>query len=75
MHNEFFLKDVAGFLGGYYTFIALVNGVAALILWRKQGRTGWAVTWAGFAVAMLVLVSRVRPAGGPAFRGAAPRRR
>ncbi len=31
--------------------------------------------WAGFAVVMLVLVSRVRPAGGPAVRGAAPPRR
>ena len=57
MHNEFFLKDVAGFLGGYYTFIALVNGVAALILWRKHGKTGWAVTWSAFAVAMMILAA------------------
>ena len=58
MHsNGFFLKDVAGFLGGYYTFIAIMNGVAALILWRRQGRTGWAATWAVFAGAMMILAS------------------
>jgi len=33
MHsNELFLKDVAGFLGGYYAAIAIMNGIAALIL-------------------------------------------
>jgi hypothetical protein len=43
MHsNGFFLSDVAGFLGGYYTFLAIMNGVAALILWRRQQRNGWA---------------------------------
>ncbi|MFM9058949.1 MAG: hypothetical protein ACKOSQ_07495 [Planctomycetaceae bacterium] len=57
MHNAYFLKDVAGFLGGYYTFIALVNGVAALLLWRKHGKTGWAVAWAAFAVVMMILAA------------------
>ena len=33
MHsNGFFLSDVAGFLGGYYTFLAIMNGVAAMIM-------------------------------------------
>ena len=37
MHsNGFFLNDVAGFLGGYYAFIAIMNGIAALVLWRKK---------------------------------------
>ena len=58
MHsNGFFLKDVAGFLGGYYTFIALMNGVAALILWRRKGQPGWALCWAAFAGVMMVLAS------------------
>ena len=35
MHSSgFFLNDVAGFLGGYYTFLAIMNGIAAFILWR-----------------------------------------
>jgi hypothetical protein len=58
MHsNGFFLKDVAGFLGGYYTFIAVMNGVAALILWRRKGQVGWALAWTAFAGAMMVLAS------------------
>jgi hypothetical protein len=57
MHNPFFLKDVAGFLGGYYTFLAVMNAVAALILWRRKGQTGWALVWTAFAAAMMVLSS------------------
>ncbi|MGI9178159.1 MAG: hypothetical protein ACR2IT_09930 [Pirellulales bacterium] len=58
MHSSgFFLKDVAGFLGGYYSFIAIMNGVAAYILWRKKGQLGWALTWTVFAGAMMVLAS------------------
>ena len=57
MHNPFFLKDVAGFLGGYYTFLAAMNAVAALILWRRKGQAGWALVWTGFAAAMMVLSS------------------
>ena len=57
MHSSgFFLKDVAGFLGGYYAFIAVMNGVAAFLLWQKK-RNGWAVTWASFAGAMMILAS------------------
>jgi hypothetical protein len=58
MHsNGFFLSDVAGFLGGYYTFLAIMNGVAAMILWRRQQRTGWAIVWASFAGVMMILAS------------------
>jgi hypothetical protein len=58
MHsNGFFLTDVAGFLGGYYTFLAIMNGVAALILWRRQQRNGWALIWSVFAGAMMILAS------------------
>jgi hypothetical protein len=58
MHsNGFFLKDVAGFLGGYYTFIALVNGIAAMILWRRKQQPGWAIVWAAFAGLMMILAS------------------
>jgi hypothetical protein len=58
MHsNGFFLKDVAGFLGGYYTCIAIMNGVAALILWRRKNQPGWAITWAVVAGVMMILAS------------------
>lgn len=58
MHsNGFFLKDVAGFLGGYYTFIAMMNGVAALILWRRKNQLGWALVWAVVAGIVMVLAS------------------
>jgi hypothetical protein len=56
MHsNGLFLKDVAGFLGFYYTALALMNAVAALILWQKKKQTGWAIAWSVFASVMMVL--------------------
>ncbi|MFM8636038.1 MAG: hypothetical protein ACKOEX_14715 [Planctomycetia bacterium] len=58
MHSSgFFLRDVSGFLGGYYAFMAVMNGVAALILWRQKKQPGWAVAWATFAGVMLILAS------------------
>ena len=59
MHsNGFFLSDVAGFLGGYYTVLAIMNGVAAFMMWRRQqSRTSWAVAWAAYAGGMMVLAS------------------
>jgi len=58
MHsNGFFLKDVAGFLGGYYVAIAIMNAVAALILWRRKSQPGWALVWTVFAGLMMVLAS------------------
>ena len=58
MHsNGFFLKDVAGFLGGYYAFIAVMNGVAALILWRRKNQPGWAIVWSVVAAVTLILAS------------------
>jgi hypothetical protein len=58
MHsNGFFLKDVAGFLGGYYTCIAIMNGVAALILWRRKNQPGWALVWSIVAGLTMILAS------------------
>jgi len=58
MHSDpFFLRNVAGFLGGYYAFIAIMNGVCALILWRKKNQPGWALVWAVFAGVMMILAS------------------
>jgi hypothetical protein len=72
MHSSgFFLKDVAGFLGGYYSFMAIMNGVAALILWRKKGQVGWALVWTVLAGALMVLAS-LALSGNPDFVPALP---
>ena len=58
MHsNGFFLNDVAGFLGGYYAFIAIMNGIAALVLWRKKDAGTWAFVWSVFAGVMMIFAS------------------
>ena len=58
MHSSgFFLNDVAGFLGGYYTFLAVMNSIAAMILWRKKNSPGWALVWSAFAGVMMILAS------------------
>ncbi|MEX0689688.1 MAG: hypothetical protein WD072_13620 [Pirellulales bacterium] len=58
MHSDpFFLTDVAGFLGGYYAFIAAMNGVFAYLLWQKYGQLGRAFFWTCFAGLMMVLAS------------------
>ena len=72
MHsNGFFLKDVAGFLGGYYSAIAIMNGIAALILWRKRGQVGWALVWTALAIGMMVLAS-LALSGSPGMVPALP---
>ena len=58
MHsNGLFLKDVAGFLGSYYTGLAIMNAVAAFILWKKKNQASQAVFWASFAGVMMILAS------------------
>jgi len=76
MHsNAFFLQDVSGFLGGYYAFMAVMNGVAAFMLWQRKQNV-WAVTWTVFSGVMLILASlalsaspALVPALPPAIRG------
>jgi hypothetical protein len=58
MHsNGLFLKDVAGFLGSYYTGLAIMNAVAALLLWQNKKQVGWAIVWAVVSGLMMVLAS------------------
>jgi len=52
-----FLTDVAGFLSGYYVFIASMNGVFAFVLWQKYGQTGRAVVWSAVAGVLMILAS------------------
>jgi hypothetical protein len=56
MHsNVQFLKDVAGFLASYYTSLALMNAVAAYLLWRRFKQPALALTWTVFSAAMMIL--------------------
>lgn len=58
MHsNGTFLRDVAGFLGSYYTALAIMNGIAAFLLWRKQSRPGLALVWTVVSGVMMILAS------------------
>ncbi|MFM8578715.1 MAG: hypothetical protein ACKOCN_07940 [Planctomycetaceae bacterium] len=58
MHSsEQFLSDISGFLGGYYATIAVMNAVAAFLLWQRGGKAGWAVVWTTFASVMMILAS------------------
>jgi hypothetical protein len=43
MHGQsldVFLSQISGFLGSYYIFLALMNGVAAYLLWQRAGHAG-----------------------------------
>ena len=67
MHSSgTFLKDVAGFLGSYYTALAIMNAIAAFLLWRKQSRPGLALVWTIVAGAMMILAS-LALSGSPAW--------
>ncbi len=35
-----FLNRIAGFLGGYYLVLAIINSLMALYLWQKRGAIG-----------------------------------
>ncbi|MBM4022167.1 MAG: hypothetical protein FJ284_07990 [Planctomycetes bacterium] len=72
MHADpFFLSDVAGFLGGYFAFLAVMNGIFALVLWRSYGQTGRALVWTVFAGAMMIL-SSLALSGSPSLVPALP---
>jgi hypothetical protein len=72
MHsNGLFLKDVAGFLGSYYTALAVMNGVAAYLLWKRKKEPGQALAWTIFAGVMMVLAS-LALSGSPGLVPALP---
>ncbi|MFM9065912.1 MAG: hypothetical protein ACKOUR_01090 [Planctomycetota bacterium] len=67
MSEADFLRHIAGFLGLYYVALAIMNGFAALYLWRQGrsvtvGRIGrfpitTAVIWAGVSLLFLIMAS------------------
>jgi len=55
-----FLEGIAGFLGAYYLCLALMNGIAALYLWRSnRSTTLFSVSGFPFTTALLWLVVSV----------------
>ncbi|HZZ30021.1 MAG TPA: hypothetical protein VFE46_18640 [Pirellulales bacterium] len=50
-----FLDRISGFLGGYYLVLAMMNGVMALLLWKRKGAIGAALFWVAVAVAFVIL--------------------
>jgi len=64
MHGDpNFLAKISGFLGGYYLFLALMNGVAALYLWRSGkgirlfGTVTTVYLWAALALIFTIISS------------------
>ena len=57
-----FLNSIRGFLGSYYVCLALMNGIAAIYLWKELKRTGIAVFWL-VASAVLMIMSALALSG------------
>ena len=57
MHVDYpvFLQNISGFLGSYYLFIALMNGIAAFYCWKSLHRSDLALTWTIVAVVFVIL--------------------
>lgn len=62
--EEHFLQSISTFLGGYYLLLALMNGIAALYVWRQLNRVYLALAWLGFAV-FFVVISPLAFSGNP----------
>ena len=64
MHGslEDFIKGISGFLGFYYLICSVMNGIAALYLWQRLGKTRDAIIW--LTVSMLFLVLSPMAMGG-----------
>ena len=59
-----FLNRIAGFLGGYYLVLAIINALMALYLWQKRGAIGAALFWIAVA-AVFVILSPLAASGYP----------
>ncbi len=50
-----FLDRISGFLGAFYLMLAVMNGVMALVLWKKKDEVGLALVWVAVAALFVVL--------------------
>jgi len=63
-----FLYSISGFLGAFYAFLAVMNGLWALHLWTQQRKTEEAIGWAVVAV-VLTTISALALGGNPWMMG------
>ena len=61
-----FLASIAGFLGGYYLILALMNGIASLYVWRRHERVVLALILL-FVSGIFVIMSPLALSGNPAM--------
>ncbi len=57
-----FLDRICGFLGAFYLMLAVMNGVMALVLWKKKDEVGLALVWVAVA-ALFVILSPLAASG------------
>ncbi|HEX3727150.1 MAG TPA: hypothetical protein VHV08_12940 [Pirellulales bacterium] len=57
-----FIAGISGFLGGYYLFLTIMNGIVAFYLWHYAHRTTAAVIWA--TVAAVCMATAAASMGG-----------
>ena len=59
-----FLESISGFLGTYYLLLAIMNGIAALYVWKQVKNGALALVWLGVAV-FFMLLSPLAYSGSP----------
>ncbi len=57
---------IAGGLGIYYLFLAAMNAVCALYLWRRKDEPGQALIWIGVSI-LFVIMAPLAMSGNPAW--------
>jgi hypothetical protein len=50
-----FIEGIKGFLGVYYLLLAVMNGVAALWVWQRLGKTKDGIIWLSVSMAFVLL--------------------
>jgi len=53
--DQEFLAGISSFLGFYYLFLALMNAIAALYLWRRLSKTRLALFWLAVSLFFVLL--------------------
>ncbi|MGD9646155.1 MAG: hypothetical protein AB7U73_10630 [Pirellulales bacterium] len=68
-HDPHFFENIQGFLGSYYLTLSIMNAVAALYLWRRQGRALDAALLVGLFGGGFLILSGIAYGGGARVLG------
>src|SRR5437762_10566060 len=60
-------QDISGFLGFYYLILAVMNGLAALWLWQRWGKTALAMVWLLLGMVYMIMSPLAMSGGAPAM--------